>query len=402
MRIGFDARFLHNGLVRDMSGEGNLRGIGVYQKNLIENLLKIDTQNRYIFFVLADKPLEPFARLVGDNKNVEIIPLPRAIHFRFMDGSLGEKIRTWQNRAITIPKIKQLGLDIMHFEQEVIKGWEKGREKMVITIFDLTNDILVNQIYKAKIEQREQMHTYWKKVDHVITISESSKNDIKRILDISEKDITVTPLDADRKIFKPQSAQQKQEVVRKYHIQKPYFIHTGGIYLNKNLNNILQAFSAFKAETKANVVFVKAGAGKRSSYRQFFKLKALIKRLGIESDVQFLESVPTYDLAPLYAASIALVHPSLYEGFGLALLEAMASGTAVIASTTSSMPEVVGPAGILVDPTDITKIKEVMIKIWANSDYRSMLIGKGFEQATHFSWQTCAKQTLQVYENMKI
>jgi glycosyltransferase involved in cell wall biosynthesis len=176
---------------------------------------------------------------------------------------------------------------------------------------------------------------------------------------------------------------------------EPFFLGIGTLQPRKNYQRLIQAFSNIKNQI-SNTKLVIVG-GKGWMYDDIF---SQVKRLGLEDHVLFPGFVDDDDLPALYSAAEALAYPSIYEGFGLPLLEAMACGTPVVTSVTSSLPELAGDAALLVEPTDIDALATAMRRLLQDADLRRRLVAAGFEQIRKFTWEKAAAQLLAVYEAM--
>ena len=175
--------------------------------------------------------------------------------------------------------------------------------------------------------------------------------------------------------------------------ERPYLLHVGTLQPRKNLARLLQAFQRVAA-ARADLDLVVAGSAGWGDE----DLPGVAEGLGLARRVHFSGYVPRSDLPALYSGAVALVHPSLYEGFGLTLLEAMACGTPVLASGTSSLPEVVGDAGLLFDPLDVGGMAAAIARVVGDADLRARLGDLGRQRACAFTWERCAAATLRVLE----
>lgn len=235
-----------------------------------------------------------------------------------------------------------------------------------------------------------------KKADKIVAVSNSAKKDLIEIYNVLPKKITVVYEGCNPSI-KRQSQEAVKRVKMKYKIDGDYFLFVGSLKRIKNVPRILEAFAGFlKASKKKNVFLVLAGG----DLWQDPEIDCTIKRLKLEKRVKKLGFVEDEELSALYSGAIAFISPSLYEGFGLTLLEAMACGCPVIAGNTGSQPEVVGEAGILVNPQLITKITSALLRISKDIQFRSSLIRAGFERAKLFSWQKFAKETFDIIKSI--
>jgi glycosyltransferase involved in cell wall biosynthesis len=187
-------------------------------------------------------------------------------------------------------------------------------------------------------------------------------------------------------------AQVLGETAARYGISGPYCLHVGTLQPRKNLGLLMEAWDYMRGRMDSPPQLLLAGR-KGWLYDELF---STVRSRGLESLVKFTDYVEQDDLPALYSGAEALVFPSLYEGFGLPPLEAMSCGTPVLASNATSLPEVVGAAGILLGPQDPIPWAEAVMKIMQEPNLRRSLSAKGLERAAHFTWERCAVQTMQV------
>ncbi|MDZ4844629.1 MAG: glycosyltransferase family 1 protein [Chitinophagales bacterium] len=224
-----------------------------------------------------------------------------------------------------------------------------------------------------------------KRAQRIATVSEFSKQDIIRTYGIEQSKIDVVGNGA-REIYRPKSELEIAAARNKFGISGAYFMYAGAIQPRKNLANIFHAFDAFKEKNPGNVQLVIAG-------RKAWKFKEALdvyESMTNKADVLFTGHLSSEDLASLMAGAIALLYVSLFEGFGIPIIEAMNCGTPVITSNVSSMPEVAGDAALLVQPESVSEIAEAMEKILKDTMLRKDLIEKGFVQKEKFSWDKTA------------
>ncbi len=265
------------------------------------------------------------------------------------------------------------------------------KDPFIITVHDLTRiyfkfseETLTERIL-LKLDIR-----YIKRAGHIISISHNTRNDLIKYLRIPIDRISVIYNGVDHSIFKPYNIKP---------LDKPYILYFGSERPRKNLGRLFEAFAKLKKEFP-ELKLVKAGASGRSEkYRKDTINK--LDSLGITRDVIFVDHVPEIDLAHYCSAATLLAYPSLYEGFGLPPLEAMACGCPVVTSNTSSLPEVVGEAGIMVNPYDTDSLIQAMKRVLTDDKLRDSMIRKGLQQAKKFSWQKTAEQTQEVYNKVK-
>ncbi len=238
---------------------------------------------------------------------------------------------------------------------------------------------------------------YIKRASHIIAISQSTKSDLTKYLRIPETRISVIYNGVDHNIFKPSGRYQ----MKPYHVMlshKPYILYIGSERQRKNLGRLFEAFAVLRQELP-ELKLVKVGDPGRSKQLRSETLKKL-SSLGITEDVIFAGHVSELTLAYYYSSAALLVYPSLYEGFGLPPLEAMACGCPVVAANTSSLPEVVGEAGIMVNPYDTSSLVQAMRRVLTDDRLRDNMVRKGLEQSKKFSWQKTAELTRQVYNKV--
>jgi glycosyltransferase involved in cell wall biosynthesis len=238
---------------------------------------------------------------------------------------------------------------------------------------------------------------YIKRASHIIAISQSTKSDLTKYLRIPETRISVIYNGVDHNIFKPYEPYQ----MRPYHVtlsHKPYILYVGSERRRKNLGRLFEAFAMLRQEFP-ELKLVKVGDSGRSKQSRSEMLKKL-SSLGITEDVTFVDYISELELAYYYSSATLLAYPSLYEGFGLPPLEAMACGCPVVTSNTSSLPEVVGEAGIMVNPYDTSSLVLAMRRVLTDDKLRDSMVRKGLEQSNKFSWEKNAELTLQVYNKV--
>jgi glycosyltransferase involved in cell wall biosynthesis len=228
----------------------------------------------------------------------------------------------------------------------------------------------------------------------IVTVSKSAQNDIVRYLRVPKSKVHVV-MNAVSPAFKPIAAQGRLEVCARYGLNVPYVLYVGTIEPRKNLVRLIQAFAKFKASGQPHKLVLVGQQG-----WQCEPIYAEVEKQGLQSEAIFTGYVPFDDLPALYSAAESMAFPSLYEGFGLPVLESMACGTPVITSASSSLAEVAGSAALLVNPFSVDEIAEALYTIHSDSLLAERLSVKGHERATHFTWDKAARATLALYENV--
>ncbi len=234
-----------------------------------------------------------------------------------------------------------------------------------------------------------------RKAAHLICVSEATKRDLMHHLAIPEEKMTVIYNGVDHSVFKP-CHEQNSSCFR-----PPYLLYVGSERPRKNLRVLLHAFSLIKKQGPPfdSLKLLKVGpAGRSDVFRKATLEEA--RRLGIENELHFAEHLSDQDLAIAYSNALALVFPSLYEGFGLPIVEAMACGCPVITSNVSSLPEIAGSAALLVDPKDGAALADAMRCVILDQGLREHLRAQGLLRARDFSWDRTAESTLVVYQRI--
>lgn len=237
----------------------------------------------------------------------------------------------------------------------------------------------------------------WRKLDHIIAISEATKRSVVEHLGVPEERVTVVYNGVDHRWFgRPPDAAALDAVRRRYRLERPYFLYLGGYDYRKNIPTLVRAFKRLPRNLEVDLVL--AGGLTKS---QTPVMRKFLHEQGLGDRVRCLSYVDDSDVPALYALALAFTYPSLAEGFGLQALEAMGLGCPVLASNVSSLPEVVGEAGLLVSPTDEEEIAAALERLADDSSLRQTLSQKGRERAQEFSWQRCATETLAVYRRLQ-
>lgn len=232
------------------------------------------------------------------------------------------------------------------------------------------------------------------KSELIVCISDHIRQVVRERFGVSEDRMAVTHLGASE-AFQPLDKDAARRFVEDtYGIQRPYFLFSGRWEPRKNIVRIIRAFAQFRAESGMDMQMV--FTGERTWAAE--EADAVIRQNGLQNDVVDLGKSPMNELPQLYSGAVALAYPSLWEGFGLPIVEAMAAGTPVITSANSSMQEIGGDAALLVDPESVDAIAEAMYTVAASADIQATLREKGLARAAKFTWRNTAEQTLALYE----
>jgi glycosyltransferase involved in cell wall biosynthesis len=235
----------------------------------------------------------------------------------------------------------------------------------------------------------------------IIADSEATCLDLIRHYHIQEHKITVVYPGCDRSLAPVTDRELLTSVRARYRLAHSYLLYVGTLHPRKNLVRLIEAFAfltaSLDAETKDGASPLQLVLAGQKGWL-YDDILAQVRKLGLTERVRLTGYLPPADLPALLSGARAFVFPSLYEGFGLPVLEAMACGTPVICSNVSSLPEVAGDAALLVDPLDVDALAAALEQVVVDPELRRALVERGFRQAARFSWRRCARETLQVLE----
>jgi glycosyltransferase involved in cell wall biosynthesis len=363
MRVGIDARLVYY----------SQAGIGQYIVHLVNGLSEVDNENEYV--LLQSRKDET---TILEEPNFRRISLWTPSHHRLERYSLNVELM-------------RLGLDVLHSPDFIPP--HRPSCKSVITVHDLAFLLYPHFLTKESARYYGHIDQAVRWTDHIISVSESTKRDTMQHLGVPEDKITVV-YEAANPIFRPLDRERARQAVRDRHgVDGPFILFVSTIEPRKNVPTLLRAAWQLVECYKEDVRVVLAG-GKGWLYEDVF---AVVDELKMDSRVHFVGRVPSEDLLYLYNAAEMLAHPAFYEGFGLPPLEAMACGLPVIVSNVASLPEVVGDAGLLIDPHEVDELTVSMWRLLNDSELRQEMREKGLRQADFFSWKRAARETIEIY-----
>ena len=343
-------------------------GVGVALVNIINALAKIDSENEYLACYRLSR-LKYYRRLY----------CPVARNFRRM--------------IFQEPIIFPRRADIFHGGDARLPSC--GSMPCTATIYDvfslLRTDFATDGFREKKRLRYEHLA---RRASRIFAASESTKNDLVAGLAISPQNIIVNHLGVSGE-FRPRSADEVDRVRRKYAVPPAYALSVAAFSKRKNIQPVLSAYAALKKSGRFESTLVLAG-----SLEHWHDWRTVLEQSGVADRVILTGFVEDSDLPALYSGARMFVFPSLYEGFGLPVLEAMACGVPVIASNTSSMPEIVGAAGLMVDPENENDIRERMAELDGDPGLRESLAAGGLERAKLFSWEKTAQRMLTVWREL--
>lgn len=288
------------------------------------------------------------------------------------------------------------GSDITHFFNYIVPPFVHG--KKVVTIHDMVYKAFPETMNsKTRILLNLAMNKSMKRADVVVTDSEFSRSEIIKYFPQYRDKVEVVPCGVDCDMFKPiQDRSIIEKVKANHNIKGKYFLYLGTLEPRKNLTRLVKAYEILSRRKEDCPLLVLAG-GKGWLYDEIFEE---VNKSGLGDKVIFTQYIPGEEICPLMNGAEAFVFPSLYEGFGMPPLEAMACGTPVIVSGSASLPEVVGDCGLIVDAYSEESIADAMGKIADNEELRKQLSEKGISRAREFSWKKSAEKLYTIYERL--
>jgi glycosyltransferase involved in cell wall biosynthesis len=361
-------------------------GVGTYTRNIVRALGRLDQSNQYA--------------LIGSPQKVaEIGPLPANFQtVPLLDDGTSAK-GYLEFRGI----LKRLQCDLVHIPHLF---WMPRTLPCpyVMTVHDV-----LEHMYRAhdRSNLRRSLHFHLtrrvlKGAGRILAVSKHTKSEIENLFGIRASRIEVVYNAIDERFLHGHASETDRQVLaERYLVTYPFLLYAGRISPHKNLVRIIEAFSALKAELEKEEKFPDLKLiiiGDELSKHP--DLRRTVIRGGVQNDVRFMGFVPIEMLRIFYDAAKIFVFPSLYEGFGLPPVEAMAHGTPVVTSNTSSLPEVVGNAAVLVNPENVFEIMRALLRVLLDQPVREKLKQRGYEQAKKFSWDTSARRIIEVYEEV--
>jgi glycosyltransferase involved in cell wall biosynthesis len=355
-----------------------LAGNESYITNLIEALASIDEANLYTLYVTTDAAVERF-------------------HDRWPNFTLRRTLP--HTPLIRIPltlsrELRRHPVDLLHVQYTAPPF---APCPVVVTIHDLSFEHLPETFKRrSRIQLRLTVRRSARTASHVITSSDYSRRDIIETYRLPPQRVSAVPLAAPQ-FFAPVTDETELRRVRElYGIEGDYVLAVGSIQPRKNLVRLIRAFAGLRnSRSQAKLPQLILVGKKGWLYGETFRA---IEESGIRALIKFTGYVPEHDLPPLYSGALCFVYPSYFEGFGLPPLEAMQCGAPVVAGNRTSLPEVVGEAGLLVDPLDERAITGALSRLIENLDLRAELRVKGLKRARLFDWRETARRTLEIYE----
>jgi len=361
-------------------------GVGTYTRNVVRALSRLDRESEYI--------------LIGSPQKVtEIGPLPpnfRTVPLRDPDTTTRGYL---QFRAA----IRQIDCDVVHIPH--LFGIPRRLPcPYVMTVHDVLEHMASanDRSGLRRVLHFQLTRQVLKGAERIFAVSKFTKSEIEKLFGIAPDHIDVVYNAIDERFLHGHASEaDRQFLAERYQVNYPFLLYAGRISPHKNVVRIIEAFSALKAELDKEgrypglkLIIIGDELSKHPDLRR------TVIRGGVQNDVRFLGFIPIEVLRIFYDAAKIFVFPSLYEGFGLPPLEAMAHGTPVLASNTSSLPEVVGNAAVLVNPENVFEIMRALHRVLTDQNLREKMKRRCYEQAKKFSWEDSARRILAVYSEV--
>lgn len=380
MRIGIDMSLI----------PGERAGGGQYAYQLGAALTRIDQRHRYRLYPVFYYIVHP------DYPRAEF---PTSARMRMAFRHLPPPMVLWLWRSEGWARVKEwlLGpVDLVHSTTFCVPPLSPPK-RLVVTIYDLS--FMVHPEFHVEVNVQHCLagtRAALERADAILAISEHTRRDLVDRLGARPERIIVTPL-AHNPTYKPVTdALRLASVQRRYDLPERFVLFVGTLEPRKNLMRLVQAYATLPPSLRRHVSLVIAGGPGWLSE----SLRREVGERGLADRVRFIGYVRDEDMASLYSLATVFAYPSLYEGFGLPVLEAMACGVPVLTSNVSSLPEVAGGAAVLVAPTDVEAIADGLTQLLDDGALAAKLVARGLEWSTNFSWDRCARETLAVYESV--
>lgn len=383
MRIAFDCSLV----------PGQRGGVGQYSYQLARAFSRVDADNTYTLFVLAHAGRKINVLKLGlpDEGNFRVVVKKTPVPFQLMRFMRGLPVLKPHAREYMLGRIEA---DIVHSNSFIVPEFKGSGKRVVVTVYDTS--VMSHPECHRKFNIMHCVRGITeavKRADAIIAISEHTKRDIIKYFNAPEDLITVTHLAAGPEYHEVRDPAALASVRARYDLPENYVLFVGSLEPRKNIKTLLKAYSVVPARLRKEFPLVIAGAkGWLNS-----DIPSLVEGLGIKESVRFTGYIDGHDISAVYSGASVFAYPSLYEGFGLPILEAMSCGAPVITSNTSSMPEVAGDAARLVDPLNAEELASALEAVLDNEGLRAEMKKKGLVRAASFSWDRCARETLEVY-----
>ncbi|MBI2607532.1 MAG: glycosyltransferase family 4 protein [Candidatus Doudnabacteria bacterium] len=365
------------GLEAERANLPNPTGVEVYAAQLIKHLAKLDQRNQYVLY-FRTKPQDWFYKLPS-NFRIKVMPFPK----------FWTQLRlSWEMiwHPVDVLVILASALPFIHPKNSIFTAHDIAYEFFPEAFTPFMRNYL---IWSTRFAARHAAK--------IIAVSDSTKHDLVKRYQVSPENVKTIHLAVDHSQLKPLAEGEVKAVLDKFGLEyKKYILFIGTLQPRKNIKRLVDAYIQLKKEKGIEEKLVIAG-GKGWLFEPILKK---INQAGMQEEIKFLGYIEEADKCALYNGAVALTLPALYEGFGLPPLEAMACGVSVVVSNVSSLPEVVGEAGVMVDPNSTDSIAQGLFKILSDKNLQKELGEKGIARARQFTWAETARKTLALLESL--
>jgi glycosyltransferase involved in cell wall biosynthesis len=361
-------------------------GVGTYIRNIVRTLARLDPNTSYFLIGPAAK-LEEIGPLTSNFQPVPLLTAERSVKGYIEFRSALDKLNC---DLVHIPNLYSLPRALPC--------------RYVMTVHDMLEHMVRANPQTGFREACHQQMTRWvlRGAARIFAVSKFTRTEIEKLFDIPSERIEVVYNAIDERFLHGHASVADRELIaQRYQVTYPFLLYAGRISPHKNVVRMIEAFSALKTELEKDHLFPDLKLiiiGDDLSGNP--DLRRTVVRSGVQNDVRFLGFIPIEVLRIFYDAAKIFVFPSLYEGFGLPPLEAMAHGTPVVTSNVSSLPEVVGNAAVLVNPENVFEIMRALHRVLTDQPLRERMKERGYQQATKFSWENSVRRVLDVYRQV--
>ena len=380
MNIAFDASPLTGDLIS---------GVGWCEAYLTEALARLHPEEAYRFeyFTLRApeekvRRMQPFVQ-----KNTPLHPARFSpLLYRMLTAAVPLPYRIFHGKWA----------DVTHFFNYIVPPGVHG--KTVVTVHDMVLHAFPETMRtRTRLLLKLSLRRSMQRADRIVTDSEFSRREIAKYYPAYAEKVRVVPCGVDRKRFAPAEKAEIERVRQAHHLPAQYFLYLGTLEPRKNLVRLIRAYGLLRKRYPDAPPLVLAG-GKGWQYESIF---AAAEDAAVRGHIIFPSYIPSGDMAALYSGALAFVFPSLYEGFGMPPLEAMACGCPVLTANAASLPEAAGNAALLCNPQKVSAIEKGLERLLTDEPLREMLRQRGFERAAQMSWDNAAERLYQVYQEIK-
>lgn len=371
MKISIDCRMVEN----------RVTGTSRHVVNLVRGILNLDDQNNYLL-IYRNKEFLTILGEIAEKDNVELLYIDKDVL-----------------HSLYIPRINNAlnkrSIDLYHFPYFNCPFPINTRK--IITIHDISPLIDPEAFQynkRIKFYYKNMLNINKRRADKIITISDFVRQSIITLLGVSGEEVKTIYHGVEEKFFPRFDNEERNQIEKKYGFKGEYLLYVGNLLPHKNVPQLIYAFAEISKKTKSDLMIV------GFHHRFITDLVRLTSELGIANRVKFLTYVEEHDMPLIYAYSKAFISLSRLEGFGLPLLEAMASGIPSVVSDRCSLPEIAGDAALVVDINDLHEVNEAIFTVDNDRAIRESLSRRGLERAKMFSWRKCAQETIDVYKGV--